>query len=64
MQFLPTIHALTGCDTTSKVGTKLQAYKAANKMLLRAFINNSSKTNKCIGEGHKKQQNQENDPHN
>ena len=31
VQLLPTIHALTGCDTTSKVGTKLQAYKAAHK---------------------------------
>ena len=26
-----TIYALTGCDTTSKVGTKLQAFKAAHK---------------------------------
>ena len=28
---LPAIHALSGCDTTSKVGTKLQAFKAAHK---------------------------------
>ena len=26
---LTAIHALSGCDTTSKVGTKLQAFKAA-----------------------------------
>ena len=25
------MHSLSGCDTTSKVGTKLQAFKAANK---------------------------------
>ena len=31
VQLLSTIHALTGCDTTSKVGTKLQAFKAAHK---------------------------------
>ena len=28
---LPAIHALTGCDTTAKVGTKLQAFNAAKK---------------------------------
>ena len=34
-----------------------------NKMVLRAKSkNNASKTKKCIGEGHKKVQNQENDP--
>ena len=31
VQILPAIHALSGCDTTSKVGTKQQAYKAALK---------------------------------
>ena len=31
VQLLPTIHALTGCDTTSKVSSKLQAFKAAQK---------------------------------
>ena len=35
----------------------------SNKMLLRAKSkNNASKTKKCIGEGHKKVQNQEKDP--
>lgn len=29
IRILPAIHALTGCDTTSKIGTKLQAFKAA-----------------------------------
>ena len=29
-RILPAIHALSGCDTTSKIGTKLQAYSAAN----------------------------------
>ena len=28
---LPAVHALSGCDTTSKVGTKLQAFNGANK---------------------------------
>ena len=28
---LPAIHALSGCDTTSKVGFKLQAFNAAYK---------------------------------
>ena len=28
---LPAVHALTGCDTTSKVGTKLSALNAATK---------------------------------
>ena len=31
VRVLPAIHALTGCDTTSKVGTKLQAFHAAHK---------------------------------
>ena len=31
VEILPAIHALSGCDTTSKIGTKLQAFKAANK---------------------------------
>ena len=31
VRILPAIHALRGCDTTSKVGTKLQAFKAAHK---------------------------------
>ena len=31
VQLLPTIQALTGCDTTSKVGTKLQLSNAAHK---------------------------------
>ena len=31
VRVLPAIHALTGCDTTSKVGTKLQAFNAAHK---------------------------------
>ena len=31
VQLLPTIQALTGCDTTSKAGTKLQLSKAAHK---------------------------------
>ena len=30
-RILPAIHSLTGCDTTSKIGTKLQAFKAAQK---------------------------------
>ena len=28
---LPTVHALSDCDTTSKIGTKMQAFKAAFK---------------------------------
>ena len=31
VRVLPAIHALTGCDTTSKVGTKLQAFHADHK---------------------------------
>ena len=31
VQLLPTIHVLTSCETNSKVGTELQAYKAAHK---------------------------------
>ena len=31
VRVLPAIHALTGCDTTSKVGTKRQAFNAAHK---------------------------------
>ena len=31
VRILPAIHALTGCDTTAKVGTKLQAFNAAKK---------------------------------
>ena len=30
-RILPAIHALSGCDTTCKIGTKLQAFKAAKK---------------------------------
>ena len=28
---MPAIHSLTACDTTSKIGTKLQSFKAAQK---------------------------------
>ena len=31
ISILPAIHALTGCDTTAKVGTKLQAFSASKK---------------------------------
>ena len=31
VRMIPGIHALTGCDTTSKVGTMLQAFNAAHK---------------------------------
>ena len=31
VRMLPAAHALSGCDTTSKVGTKLQAFRAAQK---------------------------------
>ena len=31
VRILPAIHALTGCDTTSKIGSKLQAFNAAQK---------------------------------
>ena len=31
VQLLPTIHALTGCDTTSESGTIIQAFKAVHK---------------------------------
>ena len=31
VRILPAIHALTGCDTTAKIGTKLQAFNAAKK---------------------------------
>ena len=31
VSILPAMHSLSGCDTTSNVGTKLQAFKAANK---------------------------------
>ena len=31
IDILPAIHALTGCDTTSKVGTKKKAIKKGNK---------------------------------
>lgn len=31
VHLLPAIHVLTGCDTTSKLGTKLQAYQTAQK---------------------------------
>ena len=31
VEILSAIHALSGCDTTSKIGTKLQAFKAAHK---------------------------------
>ena len=31
VKLLPAVHTLSGCDTTSKVGTKLQAFKAAHK---------------------------------
>ena len=37
IRVLPAIHALSGCDTTSKVGTKLQAYRAAQKDEYRAL---------------------------
>ena len=30
-RILPAIHALSGCDPTCKIGTKLQAFKAAKK---------------------------------
>ena len=30
VQILPTIHSLTGCDTTSKVGTKENAFKVSS----------------------------------
>ena len=35
---LPAVHALSGCDTSSKVGTKVQAFKAAQKSEHRSFI--------------------------
>jgi hypothetical protein len=35
---LPTLHALTGCDTTSKISTKLAALKAVQKPKTRKFI--------------------------
>ena len=31
IEILPAIHALTGCNTTSKVGTKRKAIKEGNK---------------------------------
>ena len=31
VRVLPAIHALTGCDTTPKVGSKLQAFHVAHK---------------------------------
>ena len=31
VQIIPAVHSLTGCDTISKVGTKLQGFKAAHK---------------------------------
>ena len=31
IEILPAVHALTGCDTTSKVWTKVSALKAARK---------------------------------
>ena len=31
IDILPAIHALTDCDTTSKVGTKAAAYKIAER---------------------------------
>ena len=31
VRILPAIHALTGCDTTRKIGSKLQAFNAAQK---------------------------------
>ena len=30
VRILPTIHSLTGCDTTSKIGTKEKAFKVAS----------------------------------
>ena len=32
-RILPAIHDFTGCDTTSKIGTNLQVFKAAQKPL-------------------------------
>ena len=40
LDVLPAVHALTGCDTTSKVGTKTSSYRAATKYgfeLLHSF---------------------------
>ena len=37
IRVLPAIHALSGCNTTSKVGTKLQAYRAVQKDEYRAL---------------------------
>jgi len=31
IDILPAVHALTGCDTTSKIGTKTSAFKTAEK---------------------------------
>ena len=33
VQILPTIHSVTGCDTTSKVGAKEKAFKVASNEL-------------------------------
>ena len=38
IQILPAIHALSGCDTTSKIGIKLQAYRAAQKDEYRVLV--------------------------
>ena len=35
VRILPTIHSLTGCDTTSKVGTKEKAFKVASNEKLQ-----------------------------
>ena len=60
------IHSFTG-DPPFQINTfntlLFLIVGGSNKMELRAKSkNNASKTKKCIGEGHKKVQNQENDP--
>ena len=35
VRILPTTHSLTGCDTTSKVGTKEKAFKVASNEKLQ-----------------------------
>ena len=40
MQCLPALHALTGCDTTSKIGTKLAALNTIRKPGNRSMILN------------------------
>ena len=42
---LPAIHILTGCDTTSKVGTKLSALKSPAAQLLSEFGKSLSSPN-------------------